>query len=65
MLPQPDQSMTTEEGTEEGDKISGPNTDNPTNDSPDNPCVYIQYIILQTEYGPFSLKEDAMLHPNV
>ena len=40
LLSQPDFSVGTENGSEEGDNPSGAHTDNPINHSPDNARVY-------------------------
>lgn len=40
LLSQPDFSLGTENGSEEGDNPSGPHTDNPIHHSPDNARVY-------------------------
>lgn len=40
LLSQPDFSIETENGSEEGDNLSGLHTDNPINHSPDNARMY-------------------------
>lgn len=40
LLSQPDFSLGTENGSEEGDNLSGPHSDNPIHHSPDNARVY-------------------------
>ena len=57
LLSQPDFSLGTENGSEEGDNPSGTNTENPVNHSPDNARVYhfLQLLIILKEIHLFAL----------